>query len=698
MTTQTDWSRLTGYTDRLSARPGECLRAMVSAARPPRATVVSLPRREPAAAHVRELEPAASRSVVTGACVVVDHDPALRPDDGLEIAAWIWIAPRSPAGCREALLATWGPGGDGWALILDECRRPTIEVGAGGRRSSLSGEVPLTCGRWTRLEAAVDPRRAIARITAHARGQRNPLDQIEGRIDPPAPGPAPGPLMLGAEPGPDGVAQSHLDGKLDRPELRGRGRVIAAWDLGQGRGRRVVDRGPHGLDGRCVNGPLRAVTGHNWSGDTHDWRHATEQYGAMHFHADAVDDLGWPASYEIELAESLPSGVYGLVLEADGVEDVLAFAVRRAAAATAADTAVLLPTFTYLAYSCERGAPREAGSARPEDGWVAEQGLRSLYDRHRDGTGVYEASLLRPLTQLRPGYRCPQHGGPHGLAQDLILLDWLHRRGIDHEVVTDHDLEREGPRALAGVRTVITGAHPEYASARLLDALDAHLQGGRNLAYLGGNGLNGSVSVDAERPHVLELRRTETQGLAWQAAPGEHHHASGDYGGDWRRRGRPEHATLGVGLRAFGSAAASAYRRPEGAEDPAAASVFAGIERDVPLTADGAVLGGAAGYEVDAFDPRAGSPADAAVLASARMADGYEIWPDDVIDGPGDGGEARADMVLVRRPEGGAVFSVGSIAWTGCLEDDGGTVSRVTANVLAELGRERPFTTEADRG
>ena len=58
---------------------------------------------------------------------------------------------------------------------------------------------------------------------------------------------------------------------------------------------------------------------------------------------------------------------------------------------------------------------------------MAEAGLRCLYDRHADGVGVYEASLLRPLTQLRPGYRCSQHGGPHGLAQDLILIDWLRR-------------------------------------------------------------------------------------------------------------------------------------------------------------------------------------------------------------------------------------------------------------------------------
>ncbi len=123
---------------------------------------------------------------------------------------------------------------------------------------------------------------------------------------------------------------------------------------------------------------------------------------------------------------------------------------------------------------------------------------------------------------------------------------------------------------------------------------------------------------------MIELRRTETQGLVWQALPGEHHHASGGYGGDWRRRGRPEHRMLGVGLRAWGDGPAVGIpppgrptkTRPRRSSSPDSI-------RTHPIDADGVVQGGPAGYEVDAYDPRAGSPADAVVLASAPMADGY---------------------------------------------------------------------------
>ena len=44
----------------------------------------------------------------------------------------------------------------------------------------------------------------------------------------------------------------------------------------------------------------------------------------------------------------------------------------------------------------------------------------------------------------------------------------------------------------------------------------------------------------------------------------------------------------------------------------------------------------------------------------------------------------RSDMVMVEYPNGGAVFSVGSISWSACLShnDYDNNVSRVMRNVL----------------
>lgn len=711
MTGGIDWDTVVGYADRLSVVPGERLRVMTSAAYPLESEVVRLPGGDPAPIPLVALADPGRQPVRTGSYVEAPHHERLRGGRRLVVRTWVWLAPGSRRGRRRALISTWGDGGaDGFALCLDADGRAGFDVADGGRNDRVVTAEPVPRGVWSLLEGELDPdaaRISIARFEGRS-GRAAEVDRAVGGATVPGPGGAPGPLLLGAERYADADVGAHLDGKLDAPAVLrggpGEAEPVAAWSLGEGRGPEVADRGPLGLHGRGVNGPIRAVTGHDWSGEIHDWRLAPEGYGAMHFHADAVDDLGWEPALEVEVPATCASGVYAVRLRAGGCEDVVPFVVRRPAGADPAYNAVLLPTFTYLAYSCERAAPAGAGSGRPEDRWVARNRLASLYDRHEDGVGVYEATLRRPLTQLRPAYRCAQHGGPHGLAQDLILLGFLERNGIEVDHVTDHDLDAEGVAALAGNRTVITGAHPEYASEGMLDAVEAHVRGGGHLAYLGGNGLNGCVSVDPERPHVIELRRNDTQGLAWQALPGEHHHAStGAYGGDWRRHDRPEHRLLGVGLAAFGDGPAGDYERVLAADDPVARIVFAGLDPGERIGHPGAVLGGAAGYEVDSFEPRLGSPGDTVRLATAAaLGPAYAVWPDDTVedvDHPLDtDGEprARADMVLRRDPDGGAVFSVGSIAWTGCLDGDADNpVARVTANVLAELARERPFAAEA---
>lgn len=668
---------------------------MVSGTIEPEISVVELVGGRPSPVAVERLGPVRRQPVRTGAAVEIPHADAFRPVDGLVVGTWLWLAPGARNGERRALLASWGSNGtDGWALYLDAAGRPCFEVGEGGELDRVVADRELPADAWWHVRGELDPEDGSISVSAGVGPDGE--ETFSGGLAAAAltsPGPSPGPLLLAAERRPEGDV-SHLDGKLEAPVIRAgrRGeRPVGAWSLGRGRSPLVPGEGPHGGDGRCLNGPLRGVTGRRWSGDVHDWRFGEGQYDAMHFHSDATDDLGWDPVLELGIPPELDSGVHAVVLRAAGIEDVIPFVVRRPATAEPAPNVVLMPTFTYLAYSCERDEPGKLPSSGPEDRWVAENRLRSLYDRFDDGCGVYEASLRRPLTQLRPDYRCPQHGGPHGLAQDLILLGFLERRGIAADVLTDHDLHFEGAAALAGHRTVITGAHPEYATAELLDALTGHVDGGGCIAYLGGNGLNGRVSVDPERAHVLELRRNETQGLAWQALPGEHHHAStGAYGGDWRRQGRPEHRFLGVGLSAFGETPGGSYE-VTAAADPAAEIVFAGVDLEVPIGHAGAVLGSAAAYEVDNHDPALGSPADSIRLATAPVGPEYSVWPDDVRDGSGVEPKRRADMVLRRPAAGGAVFSVGSIAWTGCLVDDDNPIARITENVLRELAGDEPF-------
>ena len=171
----TDWNRLVGYGDRLSARPGERIEFMVSAAAEPAARVIALPEGAPVEAVVEPLEPVGPREVTLGSYVRVSHDRALRPADGLAVSVSVWIAPGARGGPRRALISTWG-GGDGWALALDADGRPRFEVGSGGELEAIAGELPIEPGVWARLEAELDPRAATISLTHSRRvGHRCPF-------------------------------------------------------------------------------------------------------------------------------------------------------------------------------------------------------------------------------------------------------------------------------------------------------------------------------------------------------------------------------------------------------------------------------------------------------------------------------------------------------------------------------------------
>ena len=123
--------------------------------------------------------------------------------------------------------------------------------------------------------------------------------------------------------------------------------------------------------------------------------------------------------------------------------------------------------------------------------------LLGLYDHHRDGVGVCYSSRLRPVVNMRPHYHLPLIRAAHQFPADLHLVDWLAEKGFEVDVITDEDLHEEGERLLRRYRVVLTGSHPEYWTAPMLDALESWLEdaGGR-LMYLGGNGFYWVTSVD----------------------------------------------------------------------------------------------------------------------------------------------------------------------------------------------------------
>ncbi len=103
-----------------------------------------------------------------------------------------------------------------------------------------------------------------------------------------------------------------------------------------------------------------------------------------------------------------------------------------------------------------------------------------------------------------------------------------------------------------------------------------------------------------------------------------------------------------------------------------------------------------AGQEIDRYDPRLGSPPHAAVLAtsfghSAEMLRTKEEFLATAI--LANDTNIRSDLVFFEVPNGGAVFSVGSIAWYGALAHRGydNNVARITTNVIRRFLDPTPF-------
>jgi N,N-dimethylformamidase len=746
--------RVMGYCDRWSVAPGDTVRFMVSCLDTERYDVAIVRLKQPDAgpqATKFAPEPVAApcngtrrgrhQVIPAGSLAAVPAHPALAlPGDGVTIAAYVF--PTTPSKGRQALIGTWCDATQtGYGLEIDEIGALALRLGRGpGQVVRLSTSVPMSRRRWYRVAAAVDLRHAAAVLW------QEPLDGHDFTPETPVtvtaaigggagvPDAAPQPLTMaawsrGAANGPSawgGLAFTcHFNGRIDRPRLasgaldRGgigallgdaptaalAGRVIGAWDFSRLiQTESIRDLGPWQLDGETVNLPTRAVRGHNWTGSAMDWQQAPEQYGAIHFHDDDLVDASWQPDFEYTIPAGLRSGIYAARLSADGPVFWVPFFVRPPRGQTTSSVAFLASTATYTAYLNYKNrylsliGERYTGRLVVMDEIDAlllefpELGL-STYDRHTDGSGVAYSSRHRPLTNVRPT------GRHWNFNVDLFIIDWLEKLGDDYDVVTEEDLVREGLGLLAPYRVVLTGSHPEYDTAGMLDALDGYLRRGGRLMYLGGNGFYWRIAHHPSRDGVIEVRRAEGGVRAWDAEPGEAYHSfTGEYGGLWRRNARAPQRLVGVGFISQGFDRCSYYRRLPAADDARVAWAFDGISDDI-LGDFGVLQGGAAGLEIDAVDRWLGTPPHALVLArSENHSNTYELVAEEVLvphgatDAPINP-DIHADITFFETPEGGAVFSTGSIAYAGSLAWHGfdNNICRLTANVLNRFKDPAPF-------
>ena len=473
---------------------------------------------------------------------------------------------------------------------------------------------------------------------------------------------------------------------------------------------KIVDIGPNENVGILVNLPYRGVTGQHWS-DSMSYVSSPDQYGAIHFHDDDIDDSRWEVDFSLKIPEDLKSGCYAARLRVSGKsdsehEDYIPFFVRPAAGAKPAPIALIIPTASYMAYANDNlnmESPiaqlitGRVTSLQPSDllfNEIHKIGY-GLYGTHNDGSGISISTRLRPILNMRPKYKHFLSPSVRQYNADLHLVDWLTEKGYSFDVHTDADVDTEGSNLLNKYKIILTGSHPEYQTEKTLNAYhDYQDQGGRML-YLGGNGFYWVTNYHSNSKNIIEVRRGDNGTRAWTIAPGEYCNMfDGKHGGIWRVRGRSMAKLVGVSFTAFGLDVCSYYKKAPDSENESCAWIFKGIKEDI-LGDFGLVGGGAAGFEMDRYDPSLGTPENTFLLASSEgHTDMYMCVTEEVsfnfrgYYGSGGGGDQnpliRADMVYFKTPREGAVFSVGSIAYCGSLSHNNydNNISTLTANVI----------------
>lgn len=768
---------LTGYADKFAVHPGETIDFFVNCAEGGeyRAEIVELVHGDTNPRGPGFIERLVESSVDgkyegrpqtihSGSYGFVADSPALHVRS-FTLQCWVWptMPKTEPQYWRhgsQGIITHWAAG-RGYGLFIDEVGIPELRVNG----QVLKGKLPLRDHAWHFLAATYDAETGEA-VLYHEPQVVYALDLVE----------EPARAVLGEQPWPvavplviagcvqDGGGQAkrsaqtpsgfvmgnHYNGKIDSPRLsktalsrvdieamktcagtalserrhtgpsdRLAKSIVAIWDFSVGIPTLMGhDVGPFSLHLTLVNCPARALTGFNWTGHNFDWKSASHEYGAIHFHDDDLDDARWEVDFCWTVPEGTKSRFYAAKLTtAGGAEDYIPFWVVPRLEEAKAKIGFMVPTLTYMAYANEHLATNAAGAELLyyRTPIIQEQNIFlsqhreygcSNYDTHTDGSGVHFSSRLRPILNMRPKYDSPLAQGPWGFSSDLYLVYWLDKMGYDYEVFTDEDVIHEGLARLEKYNVVLTGSHPEYVTGSQLDALQDYTQRGGRLMYMGGDGFYWVYSLhpayDAQGRGILgETRRLESGLRTWEADPGEYYHQStGELGGMWRYRGRYIQAVAGTGMAAQGFDIGTYFTRTRESLDPRVSWAFEGIGYEEKIGNFGLSVGGAAGLEVDIVDTMLGSPPHILTVATSvgQHTEAYLLVTEDYrvsqagIDGT-QHPRVRADMAFHETPNGGACFAFSSISFVGSLPWNNGdnNVSRLVKNVLDRFGADGPL-------
>lgn len=732
---------------------------------------------EEIAAPCNRIYTGANQRIHGGSYVIIPPDDRLSVES---FTLQAYIFPTTPDKGRQGILTKWAEAeGRGYGLFIDDDGCLSVRIGDGsGQVMTLSSGKKLLRKVWYLAAASYDAhsgkvtlyQEPVVTPTNGGLGMSllHPVDEtaaVVEAINGMRPGSTDAPLLMAASTltarSGRSIFGAHFkeaerpvelpeqtclyNGKIDRPRLcrrslskaeiealaRGykgcsselRNDVVGAWDFQANitnniASTYIIDTSPGHLNGHAVNLPVRGMTGFNWTADEIVYHHCPEEYGAIHFHDDDIDDARWDVSLSYTVPDGLKSGIYAVRLRIGGedspeTEDYIPFVVRPPLGETTARLALILPTNSYMAYSNDNLGTNSvvaqllAGKVpvmNASDLYLNEHreyGL-STYSLHSDGSGVCYSSRLRPILNMRPKYRHWLSPSLWQLNGDLHLTDWLEEKNLEFDVYTDEDLHREGVGLLNRYRLVLTGSHPEYTSEKMYAAYEAYQLAGGRWIYLGADGFYWVSEYHPDNINIIEVRKGEAGTRAWTANPGEYNNAfDGKYGGMWRARGRIPTKLCGLTFTAYGFDVSSYYRREDDSLRPECSWIFEGVGEDEIIGDFGLVGGGAAGLELDRYDLEFGTPHNAYLLARSEGHTNLMMQVNEEIHfsvrgyygGGTENPQVRADMIYYKTPNDGALFAPGSLSWCGSLSHNGynNNVSLILENVIRGFLKDGPL-------
>jgi N,N-dimethylformamidase len=696
---------IAGYSDKLSARPGETVAFSVSsrARESFRATLHRSISADPNPDGPGIIEDDAStyfkpssfasryQGFTPGSFAQSTTD--LQANIKSDLVIRLWFMPTVLLATEQTLLV-WGT----VSIILDPQGMIIARLPDG---MSVSTSVPIKCNHWHSLKFKVSASGVIALDVKSIIREKANIEiakhgQTEFDIAKMFPISVKALVRIAAG---FGDAPCCFNGKIEAPEILVDGSLIAKWDFSQDISSLSV-KASTGPDLLLKNAPTRGVTSRKWDATEFCWRHKPDHYAAISFHDDEIYDFEWDSDFELVIPDDMPSGIYIMRIEAEGHYDAMPFFVCPPLGKRRADLCVLVSTFTYTIYGNHARPDFEPSWLEKISSWKAypnnpfqyrHYGL-STYNNHTDGSGICHASHKRVLFNLRPGYLTFGNATCSGLRHfqaDSHLIAWLHNQNIDYDIITDDELDRDGAAAIEGYKAVVTGSHPEYHTSETLNALRDYRDSGGGLVYLGGNGFYWRIVRHPEDPALLEIRRSEDGLRAWASEPGEYYNAfDGSYGGLWRRNGRPPQQLVGIGFTAQGNFVGMPYKRV--CYDKNMDWVFDGINDD--LIGDFGFSGhGAAGFELDRRDEKLDDGENITILAQSYDEDNrFILVPEEMLthltnlSGSPEADVKRADMVYFETHTGGQVFATGSITFCGSLpwNNYDNNVSKLLRNVI----------------